>query len=63
MEEKESKNTRLKKVPRCDSPGMDSLARDTNFTVTLESPKKSLSNTIKGKLKALCPYFFHSLMS
>jgi hypothetical protein len=62
VEEEESENTRLGKVPRCDSPGVDSFARDIFYSLTLDSPNQTTSNTITGKLKASCP-FFHSLTS
>jgi hypothetical protein len=49
--EKELENTRLRKMPRCDSLALDSYARESHLNETPDSPSLSDSNTLTGKLK------------
>jgi len=63
VEEEDSKNTRLGNMPKCDSPSLDSYAREEHLNETLVSPSFSDSETLTGKLKSLCPIFFYSLTS
>jgi hypothetical protein len=63
VEEEDSENTRLRKMPRSDSLSMDSYAREEHLNETLVSPSFSDSDTLTGKLKSLCPIFFYSLTS
>jgi hypothetical protein len=63
VEEEESENSRLRKMPRSDSPEFISTTREVPCPVSSDSPNDSGSDTLTGKLKVHCPSFFNSLTS
>jgi hypothetical protein len=62
-EEEESENSRLRKMPRVDSPEFVLAAREVPGPVSSDSPNDSGSDTLIGKLKVHCPSLFNTLTS
>jgi hypothetical protein len=58
VEEEEEENSRLRKMPRCDSPGMDSFAREVHHSETSDSLHFRALTHSQVNSKLYVPVFF-----